>query len=489
MTDPWIANIDKFETFDARVAVPGGFFDHITSRADALPEGEGLHIIQSFDPIPLYAVLGAKGFVHHTNSVSDTEYHVYFYKTLSSSTKEESKAATMKAHLDLDPDRVVAIQGIVQDFYDGIDVPTLKARFDAEVESISGAEFAFVEQKMTEIGIDDDRFKENVEDLIRIFRSALARHESEDRDPGHPLDTFRKENAAIVALVAEIRERTPIAPESFDSAWWEDALERLWMINLHYVRKENQLFPRLEEKGFDKPSIVMWQIHDDIRSGIKQVRRSLAEGDRTAVSNELPAVLDQVVDMTFKEEKILFPTSEAMFAQAEWVDVRRGEEEVGYCLIDPPPPWPPTTVNAETVAHVNAPSKAPAQPFVTPEARPSRVGLISLEEGALTPDQISLLLRHLPMDVTFVDEYGQAQYSNHSRGTAFLKESDQDIAEFKTGVKDQVDTWSTSRGLTYHGRNIAVRDDDGNYRGTLLTNQDASALRALEGERRLLEWD
>ena len=49
-----------------------------------------------------------------------------------------------------------------------------------------------------------------------------------------------------------------------------DLIDKLSEIDKHYLRKENQLFPQLEEKGMSGPSQVMWSIHDDIRQMIKQ---------------------------------------------------------------------------------------------------------------------------------------------------------------------------------------------------------------------------
>ena len=49
----------------------------------------------------------------------------------------------------------------------------------------------------------------------------------------------------------------------------EDVLalvEKLQMIDLHYLRKENQLFPMLESKGITGPSTVMCKAHDDIET-------------------------------------------------------------------------------------------------------------------------------------------------------------------------------------------------------------------------------
>lgn len=47
----------------------------------ALPVGEGLEIIQSFNPLPLYEVMEMLGFEHHTEQKAEHEFHVWFYRT------------------------------------------------------------------------------------------------------------------------------------------------------------------------------------------------------------------------------------------------------------------------------------------------------------------------------------------------------------------------------------------------------------------------
>lgn len=41
---------------------------------------QGFCIIQKFEPIPLYNVLGNKGYQHLTEKISENEYHAYFYR-------------------------------------------------------------------------------------------------------------------------------------------------------------------------------------------------------------------------------------------------------------------------------------------------------------------------------------------------------------------------------------------------------------------------
>ena len=76
----WQDKVKDFQKIDVR-HVQGNFFPGLQKRAAALEIGEGLEIIQTFEPHPLYAALGELGFEYHTEQVSDGEYHVYFYRT------------------------------------------------------------------------------------------------------------------------------------------------------------------------------------------------------------------------------------------------------------------------------------------------------------------------------------------------------------------------------------------------------------------------
>jgi hypothetical protein len=62
------------------------------------------------------------------------------------------------------------------------------------------------------------------------------------------------------------------------------------------------------------------------------------------------------------------------------------------------------------------------------------------------------------------------------------------IDAFRAGEKDVAEFWITRGDRFLHIRYFALRDADGTYRGVLETVQDATALRALQGQRRLLDW-
>ncbi len=54
----------------------------------------------------------------------------------------------------------------------------------------------------------------------------------------------------------------------------------------------------------------------------------------------LPAV-EAVADMTMKEEEILFPMSMDKLTDAEWYEIDKQTQEIGFCLFDPSIEWKP----------------------------------------------------------------------------------------------------------------------------------------------------
>ena len=76
----WKNKAQGFQTMDVR-HIQGSFFEGLKKRAEALEVGEGLHIIQSFEPHPLYAVMEGLGYEHYTEQRGEAEFHVWFCRT------------------------------------------------------------------------------------------------------------------------------------------------------------------------------------------------------------------------------------------------------------------------------------------------------------------------------------------------------------------------------------------------------------------------
>ena len=88
----WKDKTAEFKTVDVR-GIQGNFFPGLKKQAMGLSVGQGLEVVQSFDPIPLYEVMEDLGYEHHTEQTGDTEFHAYFYRAV---VKQEEKDIPMR---------------------------------------------------------------------------------------------------------------------------------------------------------------------------------------------------------------------------------------------------------------------------------------------------------------------------------------------------------------------------------------------------------
>ena len=61
------------------------------------------------------------------------------------------------------------------------------------------------------------------------------------------------------------------------------------------------------------------------------------------------------------------------------------------------------------------------------------------------------------------------------------------MQDFKEGKKDVEEFWINMRGKMIHIRYFAVRDEKGEFIGTLEVTQDITKIRELQGEKRLVD--
>ena len=61
------------------------------------------------------------------------------------------------------------------------------------------------------------------------------------------------------------------------------------------------------------------------------------------------------------------------------------------------------------------------------------------------------------------------------------------LEDFRAGKRDVAEFWIQMGGQFIHIRYFALRDDQGTYKGCIEVSQNATHIRALEGEKRLLD--
>ena len=427
--------------------------------------------------------------------------------------------------------RTEKLKEIIRELHRGGNPDELKKQFAALIKDVGPEEIARLEQQVIEEGMPEEEVKKLCDLHVRIFEEALEVQASPSVPPGHPVHTLMAENRALEKLLAELKLLLERIPRETAVGEMESNLEELGqlLVNLseiekHYLKKENQLFPLLEARGVTGPTKVMWAIHDDIRRELKDLRKLLEQKVQTPEAASRLAlrtgqVLQMIQDMIYKEEKILLPMSLEVLKEEDWARVKKGEEEVGYAWVKPGTEWRPPAGLSDSGLTVgrgyasygqearDLTEKAPDVP-ATSGTQPRRVQtLLDLKTGRLTAEQIDLMLTHLPVDISFVDENDTVIYYSDTADRIFPRSPgvigrqvqnchppksvhmvNRILEAFKKGEKDVAEFWIEMNGRFIHIRYFAVRDDDGRYRGCLEVSQDVTAIRALQGQKRLLDW-
>jgi hypothetical protein len=407
------------------------------------------------------------------------------------------EGAIKAADAPSDEERMEVLKGIIRDLHAGVEIEILRERFARLCEYVSPKEIAEMEQSLIDDGLPEEEVKRLCDVHVEVFKQSLDAQETPSMPAGHPVHNFMAENRATENLLEEIDGITGELgrhPSSEAVAAHRETLvdlvARLSEIEKHYLRKENQLFPILEAKGMSGPSQVMWAVHDDIRAALKIGREQASSGD-TRISLTLEELSITIRDMIYKEENILYPMSLESLTREDWLRVKDGEAEIGFAWIQPLFEWPGPDEVVEDVPEV-----------------PVAGGPLDLDVGKLTPEQVNLIFKNLPLDITFVDEDDRVAYYSHGRERTFPRSPavigrkvqlchpgssvhvvERILKDFKEGRRDVADFWINSQGRFLYIRYFAIQDDQGNYRGTLEVNQNVTGIRGLEGERRLLDWE
>ncbi len=138
---------------------------------------------------------------------------------------------------------------------------------------------------------------------------------------------------------------------------------------------------------------------------------------------------------------------------------------------------------------------------------------MSMQVGSMTLEQITLILTHLPVDVTFVDEGNDVRFYSGGPNRVFERTPDiigrnvlnchhpdsvqivfKILEDFRAGTRDTAEFWIQTKPESpenrfIHIRYFAVRDAQGKFHGTLEVTQDVTEIRQLQGQRRLLDED
>ena len=379
------------------------------------------------------------------------------------------------------------LKEIIRGIHNGMPLEQAKEKFLSEAGSVTSLEIASLEQSLIDDGMDPSEIKKFCNVHALLFEASLENTMKDPDSPSHPVNIFKKENRELEKLAASLKSLTESeAPPAAVKA----LVTKLLDVEKHYTRKEQLLFPYLEKQGFMGPSKVMWGKDNEIRDLFKATLAALkaTSAGNTAYREPLNKLLEEILGMIFKEENILFPTALEKLSASEWEAILRESPDIGYCFIRPP----------EEVELLGS-----ARGSGVTELRDNKVKFPS---GELSPDELQNMLNGLPLDITFVGADGTVKYFSENAERIFVRtravlgrkvenchppKSIDRVLEivnsFREGKRNSASFWLTLNNRFIHITFIALRDAKGDYLGTVELTQDLTGLRALTGERRLLD--
>jgi DUF438 domain-containing protein len=370
------------------------------------------------------------------------------------------------------------------------------------LSQIPYGEVVEVEQELISEGLPEEEVLKLCDAHSTVLNGKIDLSSSKKIPDGHPVDVMIHENSELKKVALEIE--ILLDEVSGDKEINIDAVilklrglfNNLFDVDKLYRRKEYLLFPFLENQGITGPPKVMWGKHDEIRDLIKGSIELLQTPSITReeliASSEiiLSRAYKGVVDMTKKEEEILFPMALDKLNESDWYEISKQSLQIGFCLYDPQKEWKPVWAKEDSIEELNKTGQN-----------------IQLPSGSFTVEELLAILNTLPIDMTFVDRNDKVKYFSQGKERIFQRNRailnrdvrhchppasahivDKIIEDFKSGREDQAPFWINSGDKMIHINYFALRNDKGEYLGTLEVSHDVSGYRKLEGDQRILSY-
>lgn len=309
---------------------------------------------------------------------------------------------------------------------------------------------------------------------------------------GHPIQNYLDETALIHKIADEIIQ---IDIEKEYQKFY-NALNQLATIERRFERKENQLFPFLEKKGWIGPSQNMWSFHDIIRQIFRIVRQNIEDKNLISAKHNTELVVQNINRLLEVEETVLFPYALEMLSNDDWKVMRDGEDEIGWMLTDAPPKYP----NEPEYIHPSQDIERRTDVVFDEKA-------VHYDEGYMTVEQVNLLFKTLPVDLTYVDENDKVIFYNRGDERVFPRSAGiigrevrfchppksvdtvlKILEAFRKGEQNEASFWINFKERLIYIRYFAVRNSEKEYKGVIEMSQDITDIKQIDGEKRLLEW-
>jgi len=408
----------------------------------------------------------------------------------------------MSELIDNSSNRKKKLKELILKLHEGESEQKVRQELIESLKQIPYGEVVEVEQELISDGLPEEEVLKLCDVHSAVLKDNIDLSASQEIPKGHPLDVMKNENIALIQIAAQVDQtlkevsRDPGIELQPFILKLRGLFNNLYDVDKLYQRKEYLLFPYLENQGITGPPKVMWGKHDEIRELIKgSIELLQTDGithEELMASAEIilkPAIRG-VIDMTIKEEQILFPMTMDKLTEADWYEISRQSLEIGYCLYDPPIEWAPVWVKDDA------------------REKAQKTGEhVQLPSGGFTIEELLAILNTLPVDMTFVDKNDKVKYFSQNKDRIFQRNRailnrdvrychppssthivDKIIEDFKSGKESRAPFWINMGGKMIYIEYFALRNEKNEYIGTLEVSHDITDYRELEGEQRILSY-
>ncbi len=328
-----------------------------------------------------------------------------------------------------------------------------------------------------ESGGDIDSYKIPTARFIRSCSKALDEQQLPAYAQGSSIYSYVKKNEQISLYLADIQLLSKGISDGTKSLLdLLHELDKFQLIQNHYIDLQNGLFSMFEKSSpRHRCTALMWAIQDDVVFLYKKLydeTRSCSSSNSTTplLWKYLGEFYITAGSLVYREKTILFPAA------------------------------------YRYLSHLDSHHSTTTDMRVNSEAGERENGaLVSFTTGALSLANLERVLNLLPVDFSFVGPDDRVQFYSDPPHRIFPRSPSvvgrlvenchppksvhkvkEIISSFKNGSRDRAEFYLTIKDTFIHIEYFAVRDDKGAYCGTLEVSQDATHLRSLEGEKRLL---
>ncbi|MCG3227842.1 MAG: DUF438 domain-containing protein [Candidatus Heimdallarchaeota archaeon] len=390
------------------------------------------------------------------------------------------------------------IKSLIKKLHAGENPDKVKEEFKELIRGLTPLQISVAEEQLIKEGMPAEEIHHMCDVHLAVMQETITEDMNLAPD-GHPVNILMQEHAILLEyannlrnLYKDIKDKKSLDEIDAEMKKIISIVEHFKASESHYLREENILFSVLEKYGVTQPPKIMWMEHDRVRDIEKNLYSLMDNKEKIEYSDFLKQFhtyahgLAELLSSHFsKENKVLYPTAMQLFSESEWKDIREQFDEVGYCCFTPERPEDKKQQVKKEVA--------------------IKDGEVDLGTGKLSLEELKLLFKHLPIDITFVGKDDTVKFYSEGPDRIFIrtpsvigrlvenchpnKSIDRvlEIVEgFKNNTLDKAEFWLKIKGMLIFIRYFPVRNKEGEYLGVLEVTQNVTEIQKLEGEKRLL---